>query len=57
MKTLASMVVAALGVFGLGWQVAHWELQSVQPNCPSEDSCAAQYDGATHAWTIIHLTP
>jgi hypothetical protein len=23
-----------------------------QPSCPTEDSCYADYDGATHTWSI-----
>lgn len=48
-KRLAAIVVISLMVGG-GIGSTH-----PQPNCPTEDSCTAQY--YDHAWHIVQVTP
>lgn len=28
-----------------------------EPDCPTEDSCVADYDGTDHRWHITEVTP
>ena len=47
---VAAFVAVAIAVFGAGWLVH----ASLQPSCPTEDSCTVDYrDGAWHIEEIV----
>jgi hypothetical protein len=49
----AALVLTLVWGFTIGYMAA----TPIAPHCPTEDSCRADYDGASHTWSIIEVTP